>query len=62
MRNRWPNDRELNEAKLRERKRAIEHNEEEDPICECGEPGWACCCDDIARHTGHYSDGTPYDP
>lgn len=24
--------------------------EDPDPICECGRPGWACCCWDLEQY------------
>lgn len=59
MRNRWPTKDEIELARELEFRRACDADDHEDPICECGEPGWACRCKALMAATGTYADGTP---
>ncbi len=60
MYKRWPTDEELKIAQNLENIRAQMYDEEADPICECGEVGWACRCESLAYDIGYYRDGTEY--
>ena len=58
---RWPTDEELKRLQEKEYKRAEKEIDAPDPICDCGNPGWACICQDLAYELGHYKDWTPFD-
>ncbi len=40
-----PTPKQRAEAEERELQRAVDLDEEPDPICDCGEPAILCCCD-----------------
>ncbi len=61
MRNNWPTSEELRQLQQEEYDRAEKFDDEADPICECGEPGYNCSCEEIAHNVGHWSNGEPYD-
>jgi hypothetical protein len=56
----WPTRKELDILQQQENERAKMFDEEADPICECGEVGWACRCESIAYDLGYYADGSEY--
>jgi hypothetical protein len=39
----------------------MEQDDEPDPICDCGEVAYACCCDSLAQKLGYWNDGTEYE-
>ena len=61
MKSHWPTEEEIQQLQKLEDQRAREFNEESDPICECGEPGWCCCCEELAEKLGYWWDGSEYD-
>jgi hypothetical protein len=56
----WPTDEELERLQQLEYDLAEQYGDDADPICCCGEPGWMCRCDELAKKIGYYNDGTPY--
>ncbi len=56
----WPTKEELQELQKTEYSRAIRFDQEPDPICECGEPGWCCRCKELAEDIGFWADGTSF--
>ena len=57
----WPTDDELKRLQAEADARADECGDESDPICDCGEPGYACQCDEMGREIGFWPDGSEYD-
>ena len=57
MRDRWPTKDELKTAQERENRRAMEMDDIQDPICECGRPGYACVCEQGKRRDEGEDDG-----
>ncbi|OGM10453.1 hypothetical protein A2Z67_04045 [Candidatus Woesebacteria bacterium RBG_13_36_22] len=60
MSDHWPTKEELLKAQFDENTRAMEQDDEPDPICECGQPGYACCCNCLAEKLGYWADGTEW--
>lgn len=58
--NRWPSEDELKELEEQELELSNSHNEESDPICDCGNLGYMCRCEQIAMSCGYWSGGQPY--
>jgi hypothetical protein len=58
---RWPTDEEICVLQKAEYKRAEEQDDYADPICSCGQPGFACMCDKMAMEIGWWPDGEPYE-
>lgn len=56
----WPSKDELRKLQFDENTRAMEQEDEPDPICECGHPAYACFCDQLAMRLGYWSDGTEF--
>lgn len=50
--NRWPTQEEIDLLQEEEDQRARDHDEEADPICDCGNPGWSCRCEALAEICG----------
>lgn len=44
-----------------EDRRSFDFGDESDPICDCGEVAYACCCEQMAEQIGCWSDGTLYE-
>ena len=59
MRNKWPTKEELDQLQEIENIRAQVYDEEPEVICECGEPGFACCCEELVDRLGYWWDGSP---
>ena len=57
----WPSKDELRKLQIDENTRAMEQDDEPDPICDCGEVAYACCCDSLAQKLGYWNDGTEYE-
>ena len=57
----WPLEEELLKNQLDENTRAMEQDDEPDPICECGQPAYACICEQIAGALGYWADGSDYE-
>jgi len=60
MSDRWPSKDELKKLQIDENTRAMEQDDEPDPICECGMPPYCCCCENTAMKLGHWPDGSEY--
>lgn len=60
MRKKWPTKKEIHALQMKEYKRADSIDDIADPICQCGEPSFACRCDDMVIEIGYWPDGTPY--
>jgi hypothetical protein len=58
---RWPTDEELAQLELDELELAEDEDRPEDPICDCGWPGYSCHCEEIAYNVGYWFDGSTYD-
>jgi hypothetical protein len=56
----WPSKEELLKAQFDENTRAMEQNDELDPICECGQPAYSCICDWLAAELGYWADGSEH--
>jgi hypothetical protein len=57
----WPNEEEIAKLQAEEDERAEVRDDFADPICDCGEPGFACRCEALASRLGFWSNGFPYD-
>ncbi len=44
---RWPTSEEIRALRKEEDLRAAEHDDMADPICDCGQPGYACRCNEL---------------
>jgi hypothetical protein len=60
MPSRWPSKDELRKLQIEENTRAMEQDDEPDPICECGMPAYACYCENLAMKLGYWSDGSEF--
>lgn len=60
MTKRWPTEEELQIAQQLEYTRAQLYDDEADPICECGYPGWCCNCERMAEEIGYWPDGSEH--
>jgi len=60
MLNHWPSKEELLKAQFDENTRAMEQDDEPDPICECGQPAYVCICEPLAMELGYWADGSKY--
>jgi hypothetical protein len=58
--NRWPSHVDIDRLQREEDDRADRQGDQPDPICDCGCPGYACRCEEIACAEGQWSDGTTY--
>lgn len=56
----WPTKKELQKLRCAETLRAKKQDDEADPICECGQPGYVCICEWLAGALGYWADGTEY--
>lgn len=56
----WPTKEELRKARCAETIRAKAQDDEPDPICECGQPAYACICELLAMELGYWADGGEY--
>jgi hypothetical protein len=61
VRTRWPTEAEIKALVQEEQARAERQDDEVDPICQCGNPGYACCCEEMAKEIGYWPDGAEYD-
>jgi hypothetical protein len=57
---RWPTSEELQKLQAEELARAERLHDDPDPICDCGMPGYVCCCEAIAKELGYWQDGSEY--
>ena len=56
----WPSGDELFKLQFDENTRAMEQDDESDPICQCGNPAYVCCCNALAEQLGYWPDGSEY--
>ena len=61
MRKRWPTPEEINRRQAAEDAAARTFNDVADLICDCGEPGWCCRCEEMAAEIGYWPDGEAYE-
>jgi hypothetical protein len=61
MKHTWPSKEKIKQLQEEEYDRAYKDDDEPDPICDCGEPGYACCCRRLAEKIGTWPDGTIFD-
>lgn len=62
MPNYWPTKDELRKLQIDENTRAMEQNDEPDPICDCGQPAYACICEQLTEKLGYWVDGSEFKP
>jgi hypothetical protein len=62
MLNHWPTKDEIRKLQIDENTRAMEQNDEPDPICDCGQPAYACICEQLAEKLGYWIDGSEFKP
>jgi hypothetical protein len=58
---RWPTEAELELLQDKEDVLAELHDEQSDPICECGAPSYSCCCLEMAEQIGYWPDGVLFE-
>ena len=51
---RWPTKQEIKFLEEEEIIRAIKMDDLEDPICQCGNPGYCCQCEELYEILGYY--------
>jgi hypothetical protein len=56
----WSTKEELRKLRRAETIRVKAQDDESDPICECGQPAYACICEQLAMALGYWADGAEY--